>query len=134
MLHWFKYFDQKIRQFLSKNVSIPSDQNMSQWAKCFNTPCCILLQFILSLIIEIQLILESVTRLARPISDHAHPKIWWSTLNLCEFVLTCKKTSYFIGFFWRYGWLKNLAIWSAENILIHIFLKYDICAATQQIK
>ena len=45
MLNLFKYFYQKIRQFLSKNVPILSDQNMSKvakyvprGAKCFNTP------------------------------------------------------------------------------------------------
>ena len=35
--------------------------------------------------------------------------------------------------FWRYGWLKNPAIWLAENILVHISVtkKYsqtwDLC-------
>ena len=33
MINWFKYFDQKI-----VNASIPSDQNMFQVAKCYNTP------------------------------------------------------------------------------------------------
>ena len=37
MLNWFKYFDQKISQILSKNASIPSDKNMPQGSKCFNT-------------------------------------------------------------------------------------------------
>ena len=55
MLNWFKYFDQKIRQFLSKNVSIPSDQNLSQGEKNVSiprrqnvpvTPNCILLTYI----------------------------------------------------------------------------------------
>ena len=45
---------------------------------------------------------------------------FWSTFNLCEFVSTCKKSGYFIDLFWRYGWLKNPAIWLAENILAHI--------------
>ena len=31
-----------------------------------------------------------------------------------------KKIGYFIDLFWRYGWLKNPAIWLAENILAHI--------------
>ena len=35
-------------------------------------------------------------------------------------VSKCKKAGYFIDFFWRYGWLKNTAIWLAENILTHI--------------
>ena len=30
------------------------------------------------------------------------------------------KPGYFIDLFWRYGWLKNAAIWLAENILAHI--------------
>ena len=55
-----------------------------------------------------------------PISDHAQLKIFWSTFNLCEFVSKCKKSGYFIDLFWRYGWLKNPAIWLAENILAHI--------------
>ena len=52
--------------------------------------------------------------------DHSHPKKIWSTFNLSEFVSTCKKSGYFIDLFWRYGWLKNPAIWLAENILAHI--------------
>ena len=46
--------------------------------------------------------------------------IFWPTFNLCEFASTCKKSGYFIDLFWRYGWLKNPAIWLAENILVHI--------------
>ena len=42
------------------------------------------------------------------------------TFNLCDFVSTCKKTGYFIDFFWKYGWLKNPAIWLDENIFAHI--------------
>ena len=49
-----------------------------------------------------------MARLATPISDHVHPKIFWSTFNLCEFVSICKKSGYYIDLFWRYGWLKNL--------------------------
>ena len=70
-------------------------------------------------ILEIQPILESHDQLAKPISGHANPKIFWSTFNLCEFVSTCKKSGYFIDLFWRYSWLKNAAIWLAENILTH---------------
>ena len=48
---------------------------------------------------------------------------------------TCKKSGYFIDLFWSYGWLKNPAIWLAENILAHILgTKYGICAGTQKIK
>ena len=41
MLNWFKHFDPKKKNsqfFIQKNVSIPSDQNMSQGAGCCNTP------------------------------------------------------------------------------------------------
>ena len=37
MLNYFM-LTKKTRQFLSKKISIPSDQNMSQGEKCFNTP------------------------------------------------------------------------------------------------
>ena len=35
-------------------------------------------------------------------------------------ISTCQKSSYFFHFFWKYGRLKNLAIWLAENILAYI--------------
>ena len=60
---------------------------------------------------------SSMTWLVTPIFDHAHPKYFWSTFNLCKFVSTCKESGYFIDLFWRCGWLKNPAIWLAENIL-----------------
>ena len=59
-------------------------------------------------------------RLATLISDHTCPQSFWSTFNLCEFVSTCQNSGYFIDLFWRYGWLKNPAIWLAVNILVHI--------------
>ena len=31
-----------------------------------------------------------------------------------------QKSNYFIHLLWRYGWLKNPAIWLSENILDHI--------------
>ena len=31
-----------------------------------------------------------------------------------------QKSGYFSDLFWKYGWLKNPAIWLAENILAHI--------------
>ena len=31
-----------------------------------------------------------------------------------------EKSGYFIDLFLRYGWLKNPAIWFAENIMAHI--------------
>ena len=68
-------------------------------------------------------IYSHVPRLATPISYlsyHTHPKISWSTLNLFEFVLTWKKSGYFIDLFWRYGLLKNPAIWLVENILAYV--------------
>ena len=68
-------------------------------------------------LLEKQPILES-----RDQNDHTH---FWQhpsknisiNFNLCEFVSTCKKSGYFIDLLWRYGWLKNPAIWLAENIL-----------------
>ena len=61
-----------------------------------------------------------VSRLSMPIFDHVHPKHFWSTFNIFELVSTWKKSGYFINLFRRYGWLKNLAIWLAEEILAHI--------------
>ena len=71
-------------------------------------------------ILEIQQILESRDQTGQTHFWPSEPKIFWSTFNLCEFVSTCKKSGYFIDLFWRYGWLKNPAIWLAENILAHI--------------
>ena len=71
-------------------------------------------------ILEIQSILESCNQTGHTHFDHTHPKHFWSTFNLCEFVPTCKKSGYSIHFFWRYDWLKNPPIWLAENILIRI--------------
>ena len=31
-----------------------------------------------------------------------------------------QKSDYFTDLFWMYGWLKNPAIWLAENILVPI--------------
>ena len=42
---------------------------------------------------------------------HAQPKIFWSTFNFSKFESTCKKSGCFIDLFWRYGCLKNLAIY-----------------------
>ena len=33
----------------------------------------------------------------------------------------CIKSGYFIDLIWRYGWLKNPAIWLSVNILGHIY-------------
>ena len=68
---------------------------------------------------EIQAILES-----RHPTGHTHfwrqPKKFLINFYLCKFISTCKRSRYFINLFWRYGWLKNPAIWLAENILAHI--------------
>ena len=69
-------------------------------------------------ILEVQSFQRPMTRLAKPIFDHTRPQIFWSTFNLCELVSTCKNQV--ISLFWRYGWLKNPAIWLAENILGHL--------------
>ena len=78
-------------------------------------PACKKISSFHQLILEIKSILESCDQ-----AGHTHPKNFWSTFNLCEFVSTCKKSGYFIDLFWKYGWLKNPAIWLAENILAHI--------------
>ena len=67
-------------------------------------------------ILEIQSILESCDQ-----SGHAHPKFFWSTFNLWEFVSTSKKSGYFIDLLLRYGLLKNPAIWgnTANDINFH---------------
>ena len=67
-----------------------------------------------------------MTRLATPISSNTHPKNFWSIFNLCEFVSTCKRPGFFY-LFWRYGWLKNTAIWLNENILAHISQIFNLC-------
>ena len=80
-----------------------------------------------------------MTRLATTISDHAHPKTFSSTFNLCGFVLTHKKKwGYFIDLFWRYGWFKrycNLFDWEyfGPYLKNKIFPKYEICTGTQNI-
>ena len=62
-----------------------------------------------------------MTRLATPVFDHAQPKIFFDQLliyvNLYQHT---KRKGYFNDMFWRYGWLKNPAVWLAENILAHI--------------
>ena len=71
-------------------------------------------------VIEIQPIFESRDQTGH---NHCWPhpsKNFWSTFNLCEFVSTCKISRCFIDLLWRYGWLKNPAIWLAEKILAHI--------------
>ena len=69
--------------------------------------------------------------------DHADSKIFWSTYSLCKFVSTGKKSAYLKNLLQKYCWLKNPAIWLAENILVHVSTKknpkYGICAGTQEI-
>ena len=71
-------------------------------------------------ILEIQSILEFHTQTG-------HTQFWPCPLknllikfSLCEFVSPWKKSDCLIDLFWRYGWLKNPAIWLTENILAHI--------------
>ena len=77
-------------------------------------------------IFEIQSILESCDQTGHtpfwPCSpkNFDHDQKSWSSFNVCKFASTCKKSGYFIDFFWRYGWLKNPAIWLVENILASI--------------
>ena len=44
---------------------------------------------------------------------------FWSTFSVCELLSKWKKSGYFTDLFCRYGWLKNPAIWLAEEILGH---------------
>ena len=53
-------------------------------------------------------------------SKHHFLDICQCASNLCEFLSTCKKWGHFTYSFWRYGWLKNTAIWLAEHILAHV--------------
>ena len=46
-------------------------------------------------------------------------KNFWSTFSLCELLSKWKISGYFTNLFCRYGWLKNFAIWLAEEILGH---------------
>ena len=92
----------------------------NHWNNFLLSCICITIQKISSFhqfILQIQPILESHDQ-----TGHTHfwpypSKNLWSGFNLCEFVSTCKKSGYFIDLFWRYDWLKNPAIWLAENIL-----------------
>ena len=69
-----------------------------------------------------------VTRLITPIFEHAHPKVFQSSFNLCEFALTffleiwLFQKSYLVGLEHFGPNLRNLN-----------FPKYGICAGTQQI-
>ena len=69
-----------------------------------------------SCVLEIQSILECHDQINHTHSGQAHPQIFWSTFNLCQFVSTCEKSGSCTDLFSRYGWLKNPAIWLAENI------------------
>ena len=60
---------------------------------------------------------STMTRLATPISDHAHPNIFD---QLLIYVNLYQRVKNLIDLFWRYGWLKNPALWLAENILVNI--------------
>ena len=64
--------------------------------------------------------------------DWPHPFL---ILLTPKFFNQLSKSGYFIDLFWRYGWLKNHAIWLAENTYLRNkhFLKYGIGAGTQKI-
>ena len=79
-----------------------------------------------------------MTKLATPISDHAHPNIFWLTFNLCGFVSTWKKSGYFSDLIWNIWLIKkpcNLIGWEHFGLYLRIqnFPKYTICAGMQQI-
>ena len=61
------------------------------------------------------------TKWPHPFLTMSSQKNFWSTFYLSGLVSKCKKSDYFIDFFCRYGWLKNSAIWLAENFLAHIW-------------
>ena len=114
-------------------------------------------------ILEVQSIFEFRDKTSHTHFWQCQPKIFWSTfMRICmsmkkirlyhwlvleiwlikKFCNLIGKSGYFTDSFWRYDWLKNPAIWSAENILAHYlqylrnknFPKYGICVRTQQIK
>ena len=72
------------------------------------------------------------------ISDHTHPKMFWSTsFNLCEFASTYKKIRLFHWFVLEIGLIKksrNLIGWKYfdPHLWNKRFPKYGICARTQQ--
>ena len=72
-------------------------------------------------ILEVQSISESCDQ-----TDHTHfltistQQIFDQLLIYVNLYQHAKKSGYFIDLFCRYGWLKNPAIWLAENILVHI--------------
>ena len=72
--------------------------------------------------LEIQPILES-----RDQTGHSHfwprqSKTFFDQLLIyVNLYQHAKKSGYFTDLFWRYGWLKNIAIWLADNILTHIW-------------
>ena len=77
-----------------------------------------------------------MTRLAKPIFDHAHPQIFWSTFNLCELVSTCKNQVIFTVLeIWLIKKSCNLIGWEhfGSSLWKKIFPKYGICAGSQQI-
>ena len=71
-------------------------------------------------IFQKQSVLEACDQVGHTHFDHAHPKNLRLTFNLCEFLSSYKKPGYFIDLIWRYGSLKNPAIWLSDNILAHI--------------
>ena len=70
--------------------------------------------------LEIQSILESHGQTGRAHFWPCPLQNFWLTFSLRKFVSTCKESGYVIDEFWRYGWLKNPAIWLGEGILAHI--------------
>ena len=83
-------------------------------------------------IFEIQPILESCDQ-----TGHTHPKNFWSTFNLYEFVSTCKKSGYFIDFSGDMVDKKSYNLIGWEHFGPYLrsqnFPKYGICAGIQQI-
>ena len=71
VLNWFKYFDHKIRQFLSKNALISSDQ-----IKCFNTPMLYTTVVPFRMLVILTILPHILTILPNMISEPSFNK-WW---------------------------------------------------------
>ena len=124
---WTKWLHQFWTRLNQKSVKqILAFLNLHQHAKN---------QFISSIHSWYSQLQSLMTRLATPISGHAHSQIFWSTFNLCGFAL--KKWGYFSYFFWRWLIKKSYILIGWEHFDPYLrnqnFPKYGICAGTQQI-
>ena len=98
-----------------------------------NTPKTSLFHWFLR---EIQPILESCDQSGTTIYDHTHPKIFQSTFNFNEFVITCKKSGFFNILLKRHIWFKNPPnLIGLEHFGPYFrnqnFPKYEICPSVK---